>query len=184
MEIKRFDSTATAADIIDNGYFVCLNGGIVQGPATNQRIGKQITVKSIDLKLAVTQQNGALNGQQCRMMIVYDRQANGLAMNAPLLLDGGGAPNVNKLRNPDYMQRVLVLRDKRFTVNTLTQEESIVNINEYIKCNLPVQWGSGVAGTYADITMGQIWLCLFCQVPLGLINLKGTYTARVNYIDL
>jgi len=174
---------AAATDIVDTGSSFLLNG-IGVGAQVYNRLGRQILMKSLLLNVAITQQNGAVNGQTCRYMIVYDRQANtGAQVNSQILDNSTGVPWTQKVKNLDNAQRFLILRDKTFIVKPNLEGEGQYQINDYIKLNLPVQFNAGNTGAIGDIQTGSLYLWFFCQAPLGLINLKFVGASRLHFHD-
>lgn len=174
---------AAPTDIVDTGSSFLLNG-IGVGAQVFNRLGRQVLMKSLILNVAITQQNGAVNGQTCRYMLVYDRQANtGAQVNAQILDNSTAVPWTQKVKNLDNSQRFLILRDRTFIVKPNLVDEGQYQLNDYIKLNLPVQFNAGNTATIGDIQTGSLYLWFFDQAPLGLINLRFQGAARLHFHD-
>lgn len=185
MELKYNDVQQHQVDIADTGTFTLLNG-IGVGTEVYQRTGRQVNLKYLTVKLAFTQQNGAVNAQQCRYMIVYDRQANGAVMANSDILDNSVALLwwTRKPTNPNNRDRFLILEDKTIQVNPTLLEDSTPLVDKtYNLHNLVTQYNATAGLTVASITTGSLYLVMFDQAPIGLINLRSSFACRVHYTD-
>ena len=182
-EMKSLINEGSAIDVVDTGTITLLDG-IALGPGVYQRIGRQVRLKHLNLRLFVTQQNGALNTQLCRYMIVYDKQCNGALPSMGSLLDQTGtAPNVARSLNRDYLSRFTVLVDDVLQVNPVSMPNSLPHVEISKKIDLPVQYNVTDTSSVGAIINGSLFLILFDQVPVGLINLKATFSAQVVFED-
>jgi len=182
-ELKYADIQQHQTDVIDTGTFVLLNG-IGPGLDAWNRVGRQILMKQLDLKLSFTQQNGAVNAQQLRYMVVYDRQPNGAIFTNANLLDNS-VPLLwwtRKSTNPDNRDRFEILMDRTIQVNPNLLEMSAPVFDYRLPLTLPSQF-NGAGATVASITTGSLYLVFFDQAPLGLINIKTSFATRLHYLD-
>lgn len=185
MELKYNDVQQHQVDVIDTGTFTLLNG-IGVGTEVYQRTGRQVNLKFLTVKLAFTQQNGAVNAQQCRYMIVYDRQTNGLAPTNADLLDNSVALLwwTRKPTNPNNRDRFLILEDKTIQVNpTLLDYSTPIVDKTYNLHNLVTQYNATAGLLVNAISTGSLYLIMFDQAPLGLINVRTSFACRVHYTD-
>lgn len=182
-EVKTLEVQANAIDVIDTGYTQVLNA-IPTGVAQSQRVGRQVYLKSLQLNVSLISQ-AATNGQQVRVVVLYDRQANGALPDRTWVFENSlpALPYTMKVRNNDYKDRFVVLRDKLFTVNPLTSQDNIVNYRDYIKIRYSTQYNAGTTGIIGDIVTGSLVIMMFSQNALGANNPKGSYVARLNYTD-
>lgn len=184
-EMKFAEGEVHQADVIDTGYSQLLNG-IGVGAEVYQRVGRQIQLVNLDLRFAVTQQNGALNTQLCRVMVVYDKQTNGLNYPSTALLDNS-VPAVFwplKQYQRDNLDRFIVLMDEVIQVNPNLLDNSFPYIHRMVNLRHLFTQFNAVAGALVNtIQTGSLYLWTFSMAPLGLINLKADMTARVNYLD-
>lgn len=182
-ELKYADIQQHQTDVIDTGTFILLNG-IGQGLEAYNRVGRQILMKQLDLKLSFTQQNGAVNAQQLRYMVVYDRQSNGAVFTNANLLDNSVALLwwTRKPTNPDNRDRFEILLDRTLQINPTLLEQSAPVFDHRLQLTLPTQY-NGAGATVASITTGSLYLVFFDQAPLGLINIKTSFATRIHYLD-
>lgn len=154
----------------------CANA-ISIGAAINQRIGRQITLRSIQLHLIVKADADQTAMVTCRYLIVYDRQCNGaLAAGTDVLV----AATVNSPKNLDNRERFTIIRDQTFGLLKDTEKAQYTD-EYYRKLYHPVTYNAGVAGTYADINTGTL---LFLAVSTVATEMPvATGFLRVRYTD-
>lgn len=184
-ELKYTDVQQHQVDVIDTGTFVLLNG-IGAGTEVFQRTGRQINLKYLTMKMAFTQQNGAVNAQQLRYMIVYDRQPNAAVFANSDLLDNSVALLwwTRKPTNPNNRDRFQILVDKTIQVNPTLVEYSTPLVDQTLNLkNFTTQYNATAGLLVNAIQTGSLYLVMFDQAPLGLINLKASYAMRLHYTD-
>ena len=138
---------------------------VAQGTTAITRLKRKILMKSVLVQGTLTNSSG-----QGRILIVYDRQANGAA---PAATDVLTSNTIMAIQNLDNRDRFIILAD----IFPYAQDETLAAGNNgsglrgimaykrYIKCNLETIYG-GNAGTIADINSGsfdadqlQWWNC-------------------------
>lgn len=163
---------------IDNTGFLGM-GGIATGIPVNlvdvgadvkQRIGRRITMKTLQLNCIVTGQNVSINEKMSslvRIMAIYDRQSNG-ATNAPALTDyldvamqstsaTGVTHLINAGKNLANKDRFIFLLDKTYNIQQMF--------------GLP-----GLPPTFTPIDSGQLTTPQLCKkFYINLKNLNSTY---------
>lgn len=177
-EWKAIDTTCTG--VLDTTGAVTLVNGCARGDDINERTGRKITMRSIQLKFeaVVTATTGIDN--TCRVMLVYDKQTNGAA---PTIANILATSNPAALRNLENRSRFVCLFDRFFHLNDADESGSRRSFQFYRKCRLPVTFNNGDAGTVADITTGSLYLLTLGSVVAG--NTAGQISGycRVRYED-
>lgn len=118
-ELKRMDVGVSSFLITETATILPLNI-IRQGTADYQRIGNDITMKSLLFTGQVYESGTRVNTfEYIRYLIVYDRQTNGILPSIQTILElkdlaGGGATTAMSPKNHDFNERYLILLDKRF----------------------------------------------------------------------
>lgn len=183
-ELKFQERVVAQADFIATGTAWLLNG-IGLGNEVYNRIGRQIFMKNLELRGFINQQNGALNEQVCRVAVLYDRQSNGTAPTAAMLWDLSGATSyVASQYNLDNRDRFKVLYDKVLSIAPPLVNDSRKNIVAHIPLNLYATFNYSNTGTITDIQTGALYVVMVCEAPLGLVNLRTTFTTRVFFHEL
>lgn len=147
-----------------------------------QRIGNSIKMLRLGIRGCIlpSTENVAVDiYNDVRMLVIYDKQANGAA---PILAQILTYPtDVNSPRHPDYTDRYVTLADKSFLI--YNKAGQYYNGNKFrlnIKKTLKTQFG-GDGNTIADITHGSIYVIFLSdsQVadhPFVKYNTAYTYT--------
>ena len=181
-ELKSIDlDLATTGSNADGGITAtmgrtCANA-ISIGADLNQRIGRKINIRSLEMHYILTADADQEASATCRIMVVFDRQANGTQ---PAGTDLLVTSSVYSPKNLSNRERFYILKDELVTVQRLT-EKSQITAKWYLRTNLQVVYNAGVAGTYADIASGSLWVCTVGTVAVDYPLLKGFL--RVRYSD-
>lgn len=164
---------------------VTLIPSIPQGSATNERIGRKVTLKSIQMRgYAVS--NATTLVTYCRVMIVYDRQPNKALAGITDILDSADSLSFPNSGNSD---RFRTLYNKSFAVvgNNTTggqQTEKSMHVMDWFKnVNLPVQYATGASGAITNITTGSLLLVTCGNVISSTADGDLTVGFRVSFSD-
>ena len=164
----------------NSSLFVLLNG-LQLGTGAYQRIGNKVTMKSLYWSVAFGLNSlevdptvdAAVNNVPVRMMIVYDKQTNGVLPAVGDLLSGftglGNATartiDVNSPNNLNNRDRFIVLADKRFILQT--GGPSSRYIKKYKRLNTSVAYKSGATvGDVSDITSGGLYFLAYRDLDM------------------
>lgn len=173
----------TTTEAISTTLTVVLLNGLIAGVAENQRIGRRVKLRSLYFEFQLfpnDQAAAAVVNTRSRILLVYDRQANGVA---PVWADVVASTDVastttngvNDHPNMSNKSRFTILRDWHFglTYSTVSlagaagsqiaQQCQSVNMWDHHRVFIPLkgklmQFNTGVAGTVADITAGSLFL--------------------------
>ncbi len=162
------------------GLLTLLNG-CSPGTAIDQRIGRRIHLKSINVRaLSVV---GAASGvdQVHRVVIFVDHQANG---SVPAVLDVLASSSVYSQYNPSYTARFDVLLDKTVYLNA-TAEPGSGQVWQWRKGlgAYETRFNSGTAGTVADITTNSLYILTLGSVAAGATSGNTVINSVVQYAD-
>lgn len=219
-EVKALDvSNVTAAP---GGANLALNsaGSIIPltliqaGSSFFNRIGRKITLKSIEFQCIITQLNAtrASVPDTARMAIVYDRQTNGAI---PSLSDifqdteqnATNTTNSQSGLNLNNRDRFSIIMDRRFQLPSATNTAGVLTniwpnsfggagkpnddglgmIHEFRKLNgVITQYKADSApAVIGDIATGALYLVTFADTAAGSENFAGgLWHARLRYTDI
>lgn len=171
-ELKRMDTGQSNTAISSTPFIIPLNV-MKQGTDDYQRIGKEVTLKSLHMIGSVVL-SGVIDNtfDYHRYMIVYDRQPNGaLPAIADILrtvdVNGAFSTNCFSHKNEDTTNRFLILRDRKFGIpgdsqSALHSTVSMLStpvagtIDEYIRLkDLKTQFRSN-SGNITSIDTGAL----------------------------
>jgi len=171
-ETKYVDMTQTLSTGATTATpFQVLLNGCAQGADVNQRIGRNIKMKYLTLKLEL-QPSSTWNdaySKNMRVMLVYDKQPNAAAFQYTDVVTADPYPYLSP-RNDQNKQRFVILYDKTHLIKSFPNFKSAVGPSDpanqpvtLIKINkklskLPPTCFTGTASTIASITTGALFL--------------------------
>lgn len=174
-ELKVID-TASASYAADTTGLVTLINGVAQGTDFNTRIGRKFTMKSVlvrgDVRVGATPASTAW-----RVMVVLDRQANGVA---PGITDIINAANLAGVQTLSFRDRFVVLMDKQGWLEQTDMQ--IRPFKWYHKCNLEVT-NSGTGATVGSIATGALYLVTCGATGAGVTAAIVQVACRVRFTD-
>lgn len=187
-EFKCVDTSSTNGSYNQTGALILLNG-IAPGTGLNQRSGREVVMKSIEVHFngKSTDTTGVPASYRC--MLVYDRQCNGAAPALADIIATTGAWNTLSPRNLDNRRRFKILMDRVFTVGAQGDTTTAAGCSSrfcdkfYRRLNHPIVFNSGVAGTIADIQTGSLYWITLGDLAAGVTDGEGSVYARVRYLD-
>lgn len=162
--------------------------GIPQGTNEDERIGNKITVKKAFFRFTASfTPTTGLPPVALRVMIVWDKQANGAqAVPGDVLNLGGGTFHQDAFNNTDNSDRFRILKDFRFCMNTLSQNGTTGTSCDktwdwYIPLNLPVYYG-GVTGAITEVKSNNIFVLALSDHNTSDVALRCVH--RIRWTDL
>lgn len=204
-EVKTIDTPAVTQTLSSTSSFALLNP-IQEGSSFYNRIGRKICLRSIRLTGQIVARTGvATSGtyDYIRIMIVYDRQANGAFPSiADILLtyDNTGATTTTVLShlNMNNAERFKIVRDIRIAISNDAvaaaniQDEQIIdykgkyNIDEYAKLKGYESHykASSNPAVIGDVSTGGLYLVTFGGNPAASAGYALNWTARCRYTDV
>lgn len=186
-EFKSIDENVSAATLDTTGSVTLLNG-CARGSDIDEREGREITMKSIQLRGLINANANAAQNQWVRIMIVYDRQTNGAE---PAIADIVSPGSLVGMRSLENRKRFKILMDRTITLNANYDGASTVYtasnnhhfIEYYRKLDHPVTFNSGSAGTVSDISTGSLYMVRMGTIASGTGAAAISFTSRVRYQD-
>lgn len=192
--------------------FICLNR-IAAGSGEFQRIGRKIKLVSLLLNFAITPTGAASQArsqESIRMLVVYDRQPNGLQpLITDILLDqrpeaGSTQTTPYSSSNIDNSMRFKILKDWKIELPATFANgtDAVTGISGFD--NTSIKYGMnfkafvklrGLETTYkadnatplvGDIAVGALWFIGFSDVLLASVQTQissPNFTARLKFLD-
>jgi len=157
---------------------------ISQGTTKNQRIGNKIHAYQIRITGVALVQSANNAGEVCRLMLVWDKQANGAtASPADVLEQGTGATvaagtGLTSFVNMDNVERFVILKDKKYSFNPTSAGGGAsasfpyyVNFKMNKKINMKVDYSS-TTGAVTEIRSNNLFILAYSAV--NGVQLQGT----------
>lgn len=160
---------------------------VVQGITQSQRIGRKITIKSIQIRGFLRFNPGTADhaSDLVHVWLVVDKQTNGAALTGANVFTGTTASVA--MRNMEYVSRFTVLKHWvwRFqptgTNIAGTEHNDIVQLwEDYLKVNIPIEYSS-TTGDVAEIRHNNI--CLMWGSTETDDKVEMTCRFRLRYAD-
>jgi len=172
-----------------------LINGCIAGSQNFQRIGRKVNMKSLQIRGVLYPADLTTNAELTRMIVVYDKQANGAAPTfANVVSSQNIAGTVSSLAtdmiNLDNRDRFEIIRDKVFSFGFGDATSGFApcpgsfEINEFIRlADRPVIFNAGTAGTVGDIQSGSLYIFwISTQANATGSTLQASY--RLRFIDV
>jgi len=177
-EFKAVD--ANGSSVIDSTGALVLLNGLARGDEINERNGREVVMKSVQINFGVQCTITTGTDQYARVLLVYDRQSNGAA---PAITDILVSNNTTAVRNLENRRRFKILMDRRYTLNQASEAGSKISDSFYRRLRHPITFNSGDAGTVADITTGSLYLVTMGSNAAGATAGSCLYYSRVRFQD-
>ncbi len=161
---------------------------IAQGVTESTRVGRKCVIKSINwrgtLQLTLTAGATATAPQTVRLMVVLDKQANGVAPTAADVL--GTAPDFQSYNFLANKSRFRTISDKVYDMNAqagagtgAANDFAAVNrsFEFYKKCDIPLEFSS-TTGAIAEIRSNNIFLLIIASTATTSCTLDSKVRLR------
>ncbi|AXH73291.1 MAG: coat protein/nuclear export [Cressdnaviricota sp.] len=193
-ELKFKDTELVASEqLVAAVYYPLLTNSflvIPTGTGPSERIGRQISVKSISGRVKITKKLSNDSSTSARLIWVVDSQCNGTKPLLTDLLTPAGSSYIHAYRNMANVSRFTILKDSTYTLtsSTLSASEMSTSFAEvtkivkfYKKLNLPIEYDSTLTtGAITTIKSNNLLLCIVTDDNSELI-ISGN--VRVRYDD-
>lgn len=165
---------------VDTGGEIQLLNGMQRGTADGTRIARRINMIALELRAYVSTPVDA-DEQTGRLMIVYDRQPNGIAL---AITDVINTSNPVGVKQYDNDKRFEILYDETYCIRKHGTEFKQPHFEIEIPMNHIVHYNSGNAGSVADILYGSLYVISVGNVAAAVED-TGTFNFRycMRYLD-
>lgn len=190
-EMKFLDKLTSSAVLSPaNDILVDTLNNLSQGTSPSQRIGRKITIRSIQVKLAGvkdTTTNGGYGTNYVEVWVVQDTQCNGTGPAAGTEVASQLTPSM-AFNNLDNSDRFKILKKIRIKVESQGGAEANAALAQtyhhdfYKKVNIPVVYSTNV-GNISDIRSNNIFLMGGKQYNQSGETLTMTILTRIRYTD-
>lgn len=188
-ELKFHDLDVDDAVVATNGTIAQASCNIIaQGTTDSTRIGRKVTIKSINWRFRIGNTNVNQATARCpvvRVVLFLDKQCNGTAATVTDILETDNYQSFNNLANKS---RFVILFDRTYKVENAagawdgTGTDWAANVTMgsfYKKCNIPIEY---------DSTTGAITECRSNNLGVLLLSDQGTASfeskMRLRYTDI
>ena len=178
IEFKTID---VALDVVsDSTGSITLLNGLIRGTDYTNRIGRKVTLRSIEIKGQNYVTPGTGVDQNQRVLIVHDRDPTGVL---PAITDILTAVTPVALRNLDNRTRFNILLDKRFQLNATAESMSTRLWKYYKRFYKMMDFNGNNFGDIRDITQGAIYYVSLGNKAAGVTAGSSLANVRIRYTD-
>lgn len=176
-EMKYFGTDFTHQAIPIGGVIVSSLNLVAQGVEEDERIGRNITIRSLQMRGRAQLASGALS-DHLRVIVYLDTQCNGASA---AVLDILETAVIDSFRNPHNFGRFRFLTDSTITFNPSTLEAPLaVTTERYTKFNASMESlisFSGILGAQGEIRGNNLGVLMISDV--GILNMR--WKARIRF---
>jgi len=161
-ELKFLDTTLSAGSVTSSNEIVPSTGSInviSQDIKKSQRVGRKATIKYIGCRYNCFLDSGTIataTHDTCRVILFWNKQANGAAASVTDILEAGNYQSFNNLSNKG---RFVVLADRTHSLvsraATTSFGEDTVNGQLHLKVDIPIEFNS-TTGAMAEIRSNNL----------------------------
>lgn len=158
---------------------------IAQGVAQNQRVGRKIQVRSIQVRGNI-KADSATTTTRGTWMIVYDKRPTG---SLPAITDILESANSVAFTNSTNVGRFQIVCRKDYSIigndTTAGQQTDKTHyaVDKFIKLNKPVVYKAAATGAIADIEQGAFYIVTVGSSAAGTGDADCVIAFRVRFID-
>lgn len=174
-----------------------LLNGCIAGSQNYQRIGRKIHLKSLQIRGLLLPADDTTQDQQIRMLVVYDKQANGAAPTYGDVIKsqniaGTTSSSHMDMVNLDNRDRFEIIRDRTWAIakrdttatSAFSGSPTTICVEEFVRLqDRETIYNAGTAGTVGDIQSGSLYFFVISNNA----NASGTnfdIAFRTRFIDL
>lgn len=185
MKERGYSDVALTSYGLSTGGAVALLNTVAQGAAITQRVGKKISLQSLQCRgVAFAGTAGTI--ADGTIMIVYDRRPTGSLPAVTDILDTASSASFNK---DDNAQRFRILKrvDNVFIGNSTTPSTGAEAITADFFLNLkglPTVYKSVGTGAIGDIEEGALYLVTVGSVAAGTTAATASLGFRIRFVDM
>jgi len=175
---------ASASYNCDTTGSIALVATIAQGASVQQRVGKKVILKSVQIRGRV-ENNADATGNDCTILLVYDKRPTG---SLPAITDILVTASASSFNNDANSGRFRILRRYDFSLiggNTSGRTEAFYkSADDFFKINRPCVFKAAGTGAIGDIEEGALYLVTVGVTAAGTSAATASLAFRTRFIDI
>lgn len=173
-EFKTVDRSLNVS-MINTGTTSLLNG-LQQGDDYDNRDGRQVRFKSVQIAGKITRSSGATHAaDRVRLAIVIDKQPNAAACNYGQIFQ---ATTPDAFRNLDYRKRFVILWSRTMVIDADDPEK---HFKFYKKIDMKTVYDASNVGDVTDIQTNALYFVTIAETSVNIPS--ADLDTRVRFID-
>lgn len=182
-ETGYFDYGSAVNMPFDTTGSIFLAASVTQGSGIQQRVGKRIMWKSLQVRGQIIA-NAAAVYNDCAMLVVYDKRPTG---SLPAITDILQFATAASMNNDDNSGRFVILKRKDFRLvgsSSTPTSQSSIGCDFYLKINRPAVFKSAGTGAIGDISEGALYVISVGSNAAGTSAAASNLAFRVRFVDM
>lgn len=182
-EWKSVDVNTTVAT--DTTGTVTLLNGLARGDDIGDRSGREVLLKSVQLKYETYGTNATGVQQEHRVLLLYDRQTNAAA---PVIADILTAISTTHPRNLENRKRFKIFMDRTVSLGvaitaSFPRADSVHCDDYFRKLRHPMVFNGNNNANVGDIVSGAIFLVTIGSIAAGATAGSTAFSSRIRFVD-
>lgn len=177
-EFKTIDKDVTIPSV-GTAINVQLLNGVQRGDDYNQRVGRSMRVKSIELNMLITKNPASTGYERVRVILLLDKDPDSTTITNTEIFASITSQIISP-RNLDNRNRLVMLKDWVYTLNKDGGPQSY-NEQYYRKLGFHTIYNNSNLGTIADINENALYLIVVSDT--GINTPSFTYYSRLRFLD-
>lgn len=180
-----FVDLAVSSYNFDTTGSIVLIATVPQGASVNQRVGKKIMWKSIQMRGRYTQNSAGL-ANDCTVLIVYDKRPTGTLPAITDILVTASSSSFNNDANSGRF-KILKREDFQLVGNLAAQNMTEITMRSadcFLKVPLPAEFMAAGTGAIGDISLGALYLVTVGNNTAGTSAAAAQVAFRTRFIDV
>lgn len=173
-EFKTLDTTQSPTTLFTTGSLF-LHSALTKGDNINERSGRMVRWKSIQLAGSVTRNSLSTIQNRVHLALVIDTQPNG---SPPTYTEIYSTSTPDSFRNLDGRKRFVILKTWDMVLDADRPERFF---KCYKKLDMKTVYNSGDSGTISDIESNALFFVALSDTAVSAPSL--VYNARARFID-
>lgn len=152
---------------------------LAPGTSATTRIGRRVKMHSLLIKWQGSLGPTSAGASPLRLLVVYDKQANGAAPAATDVLTSDAIASGMNLSNS---RRFIILCNEEISCVGTQGPQSFMT-ERFIKMNLDVEFNTGVAGDITDIQTGSVYSLIYQNGNIITAGIGMECFTRIRFTD-
>lgn len=156
--------------------------GLLRGDDIGNRIGRQVTWKSIYQRMTLQAVATTTIPHFVRYILFWYKDPSG-APPTPLQMFGAAAPGINAMMNLNVRKDFVVLKDMVIRYSPVTGDQSNVFKKLYIKTNVKSIYNAGNTGLIGDQEAWALYSFCWCETNVAAELASVQIQGRNRFVD-
>lgn len=156
--------------------------GLLRGDDIGNRIGRQVTWKSIYQRMTIQAVATVTIPHFIRYILFWYKDPSGTAP-TPTQMFGAAAPNINAMMNLNTRKDFVILKDQVYRYSPVVGDQSNVFKKIYLKTNVKSIYNAGNTGNITDQESWALYSFTWCETNVAAELASVQIQGRNRFVD-